>query len=98
MKKLIVIALAVVMALSVIAFAACGGEKTYEGEYSYAHPYAPDSGAKYGAKLRLPLRVALSQALLLKLIQTHSSTSPVLGKTRLHGKMVKQHSLRALKV
>ena len=56
MKKLIVIALAVVMALSVIAFAACGGEKTYEGEYSYAHPYAPDSGAKYGAKVKVTVK------------------------------------------
>ena len=41
MKKLIVIALVVVMAVSVVAFAACGGEKvTGECSYeSYGHTY-----------------------------------------------------------
>ena len=49
MKKLIVIALAVIMALSlVLVLAACGGE-TYEGSCNYEHPWtagAPDYGVK----------------------------------------------------
>ena len=57
MKKLIVIALAVVLALSaLVVLAACDSEKTYDGEYSYAHPYAPDSGAKYGAKVHVTVK------------------------------------------
>lgn len=49
MKKLIVIALAVVMALSVVAFAACTTEQTVTGECHYANKYsaeAPDYGCK----------------------------------------------------
>ena len=56
MKKLIVIALVVVMALSVAAFVACGPSGEVEGEYSYNHPYAPDSGAKYGAKVTVTVK------------------------------------------
>ena len=53
MKKLIVIALVVVMALSVVAFAACGGN-TYDGEYSYNHPYGGEG--KYGAKVTVTVK------------------------------------------
>ena len=56
MKKLIVIALAVVMALSlVVVLAACEGEKTYDGEYSYAHPYGVE-GKTYGAKVHVTVK------------------------------------------
>ncbi|MCH5157258.1 MAG: FMN-binding protein [Clostridiales bacterium] len=50
MKKLIVIALAVVMALSlVLVLAACGGEQELEGSCNYANKYdatKPDYGVK----------------------------------------------------
>ena len=60
MKKLIVIALAVVMALSlVLVLAACGGE-TYEGEYSYfalvyegSTPTGVSTTHKYGVKVHV---------------------------------------------
>ena len=63
MKKLIVIALAVVMAFAVVAFAACGVSGEADGEYSYNHPYAPDSGAKYGAKVHLTVKNGVITAL-----------------------------------
>ncbi|MCH5152619.1 MAG: hypothetical protein J1F68_01475 [Clostridiales bacterium] len=54
MKKLIVIALAVVMALSlVLVLAACGGE-TYEGECSYGVKYNPNGDpSMYGVKVKV---------------------------------------------
>ena len=56
MKKLIVIALAVVMALSlVLVLTACDSEKTYDGEYSYAHPYGVE-GKTYGAKVHVTVK------------------------------------------
>ena len=54
MKKLIVIALAVVMALSVVAFAACGGSETVEGEYSYDNAWT--AGQKYGCKVTVTVK------------------------------------------
>ena len=54
MKKLIVIALAVVMALSIVAFAACGGSETVEGEYSYDNTWTP--GQKYGCKVTVTVK------------------------------------------
>ncbi len=53
MKKLIVIALAVVMMVSAVAvLAACG--KTYEGEYSYVSPY--NAAQKYGCKVKVTVK------------------------------------------
>lgn len=54
MKKLIVIALAVVMALSVVALAACGGEQTVTGECKYENKWTP--GAFYGAKVDVTVK------------------------------------------
>ena len=51
MKKLIVIALAVVMALSVVAFAACGGEKTVTGDCHY-----DNYGHTYGVKVDVTVK------------------------------------------
>ncbi|MCH5159505.1 MAG: hypothetical protein J1F66_01475 [Clostridiales bacterium] len=51
MKKLIVIALVVVMALSIVAFAACGGSETVTGEYSYEN-----YGHTYGAKVDVTVK------------------------------------------
>lgn len=60
MKKLIVIALAVVMALSVVALAACGGEQVLEGEYSYfAWDYATGAVStthQYGCKVKVTVK------------------------------------------
>lgn len=55
MKKLIVIALAVVLALSaLVVLAACDSEKTYDGEYSY---YALNSETnKYGVKVHVTVK------------------------------------------
>lgn len=54
MKKLIVIALAVVMALSVVALAACGSEETVTGECKYENKWTP--GAFYGAKVDVTVK------------------------------------------
>ncbi len=54
MKKLIVIALAVVMALSVVAFAACDAGETVTGEYSYDNTWTP--GQKYGCKVQVTVK------------------------------------------
>ena len=54
MKKLIVIALAVVMALSVVAFAACGAEETVTGECSYENKWNP--GHYYGVKVDVTVK------------------------------------------
>lgn len=48
MKKFLVMALVVVMALSVIAFAACEQPQTYTGEYGYEN-----YGTKYGFKVNV---------------------------------------------
>ena len=60
MKKLIVIALVVVMALSVVALAACGKEETVEGEYSYAAwdytNKALSTTNKYGCKVKVTVK------------------------------------------
>ncbi|MCM1194990.1 MAG: hypothetical protein NC099_05610 [Corallococcus sp.] len=53
MKKVIVIALAIIMALSVVALVSCSG-KTYSGEYSYENPYA--KGSYYGAKVQVTIQ------------------------------------------
>ena len=55
MKKLIVIALAVVLALTAfVALAACAKEETYDGEYSY---YALNSTEKkYGVKVHVTVK------------------------------------------
>jgi len=52
MKKLLVIALAVVLALSVVSFAACSG-KEWEGEYSYKSAYGEDL---YGCKVKVTIQ------------------------------------------
>ncbi len=49
MKKILVIALAVVMLVSVFALTACGA-KTYTGECHYANKYAADA-PDYGVKV-----------------------------------------------
>lgn len=65
MKKLIVIALAVVMVLSVVAFAACGGSQTVEGEYKYANTRndAEDKGGilddYYGCHVKVTVKDGL---------------------------------------
>ena len=60
MKKLIVIALVVVMALSVVAFAACAGSETVEGEYGYAawdyQNSALSTTHKYGCKVSVTVK------------------------------------------
>ena len=53
MKKALVIVLTLVLALSVVAFAACSGT-TYEGEYKYENPYA--KGSYYGAKVQVTVQ------------------------------------------
>ena len=53
MKKLIVIALAVVMALSIVAFAACDSEQTVNGEYSYANPFGDGT---YGVEVKVTVK------------------------------------------
>ena len=54
MKKLIVIALAVVMALSVMAFVACGPSGEVDGEYSYDNAWT--AGQKYGCKVHVTVK------------------------------------------
>ena len=56
MKKLIVIALVVVMALSVVAFAACAGSETVEGEYSYKNAWDKTGTQSYGAKVTVTVK------------------------------------------
>ena len=51
MKKLIVIALAVVMALSVVAFAACGSEETVTGTCNYDTKYGT-----YGVEVKVTVK------------------------------------------
>ena len=51
MKKLIVIALAVVMALSVVAFAACGAEETVNGTASYSSQWGT-----YGVEVNVTVK------------------------------------------
>lgn len=55
MKKVLVIALVLVMALSVVAFASCSG-KTYEGEYSYGDAYtlSGDKSCAVGESIETP--------------------------------------------
>lgn len=61
MKKILVLALAIVMALSVVALVACAKEETYEGEYKYANTYN-DSGDNavlddyYGCKVTVSVK------------------------------------------
>ena len=55
MKKLIVIALAVVMTFAVVAFAACGGTETVEGECSYGVKYG-ETPSMYGCKVKVTVK------------------------------------------
>ena len=56
MKKLIVIALAVVMALSVVAFVACDNGQTVTGEYSYKNAWDKTGTQSYGAKVSVTVK------------------------------------------
>ena len=56
MKKLIVIALVVVMALSIAAFAACGPSGEVEGEYKYVSPYDATGASYYGVKVTVTVK------------------------------------------
>lgn len=56
MKKFLVIALVVVMALGVFAFAACEKGETVDGEYSYANPYVTTGDSKYGCKVKVTVK------------------------------------------
>lgn len=67
MKKLIVIALAVVMALSVVALTACSNEEVVEGEYSYENSWTP--GQKYGCHVK----VTISKGVIAKLEVTEDT-------------------------
>lgn len=51
MKKILVLALAIVMALSVVALVACAKEESYEGEYHY-NSY----GHEYGCKVKVTVK------------------------------------------
>lgn len=53
MKKILVIALAVVMTLSIVAFAACATEQTVTGECSYT---VSDWHTTYGAKVDVTVK------------------------------------------
>ncbi len=54
MKKILVIALALVMVLGVFALTACAKEETYEGEYKYANPW--DDTKTYGVKVKVVVK------------------------------------------
>lgn len=54
MKKILVIALAVVLALGVLAFAACEQPQTVTGECKYENKWTP--GAFYGAKVDVTVK------------------------------------------
>ena len=55
MKKILVLMLALVLALSVCAFAACGEKAvTVSGEYKYANAWVP--GAFYGVKVDVTVK------------------------------------------
>lgn len=54
MKKILVIALAIVMALGVVALVACEKPQTVTGECSYESKYAP--GSYYGAKVDVTVK------------------------------------------
>jgi uncharacterized protein with FMN-binding domain len=54
MKKILVIALAVVMLVSVFALTACDQPQTVSGEYAYDNTWVP--GAKYGVKVDVTVK------------------------------------------
>ncbi len=54
MKKILVLALAIVMALSVVALVACGTEETVEGSYAYANAWTPEQ--QYGCKVKVTVK------------------------------------------
>lgn len=54
MKKILVLALAIVMALSVVALVACGKEETVKGEYSYNALNSTTN--KYGCKVTVTVK------------------------------------------
>ena len=54
MKKILVIALAVVMLVSVFALTACAKEQTVAGEYAYDNAWVP--GAKYGVQVEVTVK------------------------------------------
>ena len=61
MKKILVLALAIVMAFSVVALVACGTEETVEGEYKYANTYndtgdTPVLDDYYGCKVTVTVK------------------------------------------
>ncbi len=55
MKKVLVLVLAVVMALAVVAFAACGTEETVTGECTYPNAWNP-TGTPYGCKVDVTVK------------------------------------------
>lgn len=57
MKKILVLALAIVMALSVVAFVACDAGETYEGSYDYDNAWTP--GQKYGCKVTVTVKAGV---------------------------------------
>ena len=67
MKKILVIALAVVMLVSVFALTACN-QQTVEGEYKYENPYA--AGKYYGVKVS----VTLNKDVITKVVVTSEDT------------------------
>ena len=67
MKKILVIALAVVMLVSVFALTACN-QQTVEGEYAYDNAWVP--GAKYGVKVS----VTLNKDVITKVVVTSENT------------------------
>ena len=67
MKKILVIALAVVMLVSVFALTACN-QQTVEGEYKYENPYA--AGKYYGVKVS----VTLNKDVITKVVITSENT------------------------
>ena len=54
MKKILVIALALVMLVSVFALTACAKEQTVAGEYAYDNAWVP--GAKYGVQVEVTVK------------------------------------------
>lgn len=55
MKKILVLALAVVMVLGVVAFAACEQPQTVVGECHYENPWAPEA-PHYGVKVEVVVK------------------------------------------